>query len=62
VSNVLHGLRLNFQLGQRDLEFEKLRQNKNYMVFILEEPNTKLYLKNLFFLRIKIGTKGSLKK
>ncbi len=60
--NVLHGMRPNFQPGQRDLEFEKLCQNQNYMVFKLEEPSTKLYLKNLllflfFFKESKLGPK-----
>jgi hypothetical protein len=56
----------NFQPSQRDPEFEKLRQNQNYMVFQLEEPSTKLYLKNLllflfffkiFFKESKLGPK-----
>jgi hypothetical protein len=60
----------NFQPGQRVPEFEKLRQNQNYMVFQLEELSTKLYLKNLllflfffkvFFKESKLGPKVLLK-
>jgi hypothetical protein len=53
----VYEITFNFQLGLEVFEFEKMCQNRNYMVLKIEEPNWNPHLENvLFILNVKIKT------